>query len=60
MILVILGLLDPGKSTLLQAILSGLEKTDEGMFLHSRGYQDLSQLTEAQLTARREKIAFIL
>ena len=46
-----------GKSTLLN-VLSGLEKVDEGHILIQG--QDLSQLTDAQLTAfRREKIAFI-
>ena len=39
-------------------MLSGLEKVDEGHILIQG--QDLSQLTDAQLTAfRREKIAFI-
>ena len=46
-----------GKSTLLN-VLSGLEKVDERHILIQG--QDLSQLTDAQLTAfRREKIAFI-
>ena len=56
----ITGLIGPsgsGKSTLLN-VLSGLEKVDEGHILIQG--QDLSQLTDAQLTAfRREKIAFI-
>ena len=53
-------ILDPsgsGKSTLLN-VLSGLDKVDEGHILIQG--QDLSQLTDAQLTAfRREKISFI-
>ena len=54
---VILGPSGSGKSTLLN-VLSGLEKVDEGNILIQG--QDLSQLTDAQLTAfRREKIAFI-
>ena len=54
---VILGPSGSGKSTLLN-VLSGLEKADEGHILIQG--QDLSQLTDAQLTAfRREKIAFI-
>ena len=54
---VILGPSGSGKSTLLN-VLSGLEKVDEGHILIQG--QDLSQLTDAQLTAfRREKIAFI-
>ena len=55
--MVILGPSGSGKSTLLN-VLSGLEKVDEGHILIQG--QDLSQLTDAQLTAfRREKIAFI-
>ena len=54
---VILGPSGSGKSTLLN-VLSGLEKVDEGHILIQG--QDLSQLTDAQLTAfRRENIAFI-
>ena len=54
---VILGPSGSGKSTLLN-VLSGLEKVDEGHILIQG--QDLSHLTDAQLTAfRREKIAFI-
>ena len=54
---VILGPSGSGKSTLLN-VLSGLEKVDEGHILIQG--QDLSQLTDAQLTDfRREKIAFI-
>ena len=54
---VILGPSGSGKSTLLN-VLSGLEKVDEGHILIQG--QDLSQLTDAQLTAfRRKKIAFI-
>ena len=54
--MVILGPSGSGKSTLLN-VLSGLEKVDEGHILIQG--QDLSQLTDAQLTAfRREKIAF--
>ena len=54
---VVLGPSGSGKSTLLN-VLSGLEKVDEGHILIQG--QDLSQLTDAQLTAfRREKIAFI-
>lgn len=53
-------ILDPsgsGKSILLN-VLSGLDKVDEGHILIQG--QDLSQLTDAQLTAfRREKISFI-
>ena len=53
-------ILDPSgsrKSTLLN-VLSGLDKVDEGHILIQG--QDLSQLTDAQLTAfRREKISFI-
>ena len=53
----ILGLNGSGKSTLLN-VLSGLDKVDEGHILIQG--QDLSQLTDAQLTAfRREKISFI-
>ncbi len=53
----LLGRNGAGKSTLLN-VLSGLEKVDEGHILIQG--QDLSQLTDAQLTAfRREKIAFI-
>ena len=55
--LVILGASGSGKSTLLN-VLSGLEKPDSGHVYF--GEEDLSQLTEAQLTAfRRAKIAFI-
>ena len=55
--LVILGATGSGKSTLLN-VLSGLEKPDSGHVYY--GEEDLSQLTEAQLTAfRRAKIAFI-
>ena len=55
--LVILGASGSGKSTLLN-VLSGLEKPDSGHVYY--GEEDLSQLTEAQLTAfRRAKIAFI-
>lgn len=55
--LVILGASGSGKSTLLN-VLSGLEKPDSGHVYY--GEEDLSQLTEAQLTAfRREQIAFI-
>ena len=54
---VILGASGSGKSTLLN-VLSGLEKPDSGHVYY--GEEDLSQLTEAQLTAfRRAKIAFI-
>ena len=54
---VILGPSGSGKSTLLN-VLSGLEKVDEGHILIQG--QDLSQLTDAKLTAfRRENIAFI-
>ena len=54
---VLVGPSGSGKSTLLN-VLSGLEKVDEGHILIQG--QDLSQLTDAQLTAfRREKIAFI-
>ena len=54
---VILGPSGSGKSTLLN-VLSGLEKEDHGHILNLG--KDLSQLTDAQLTAfRREKIAFI-
>lgn len=54
---VILGPSGSGKSTLLN-VLSGLEKVDEGHILIQG--QDLSLLTNAQLTAfRRKKIAFI-
>ena len=54
---VILGPSGSGKSTFLN-VLSGLEKVDEGHILIQG--QDLSQLTDAQLTTfRREKIAFI-
>ena len=52
-----MGASGSGKSTLLN-VLSGLEKPDSGHVYY--GEEDLSQLTEAQLTAfRREKIAFI-
>ena len=55
--LVILGAYGSGKSTLLN-VLSGLEKTDSGHVYYDE--EDLSQLTEAQLTAfRRAQIAFI-
>ena len=55
--LVILVASGSGKSTLLN-VLSGLEKPDSGHVYY--GEEDLSQLTEAQLTAfRRAKIAFI-
>lgn len=55
--LVILGASGSGKSTLLN-VLSGLEKPDSGHVYY--GEEELSQLTEAQLTAfRREHIAFI-
>ena len=55
--LVILGASGSGKSTLLN-VLSGLEKPDSGHVYY--GKEDLSQLTEAQLTAfRRAQIAFI-
>lgn len=55
--LVILGASGSGKSTLLN-VLSGLEKPDSGHVYYDE--EDLSQLTEAQLTAfRRAKIAFI-
>lgn len=55
--LVILGTSGSGKSTLLN-VLSGLEKPDSGHVYYDE--EDLSQLTEAQLTAfRRAKIAFI-
>ena len=55
--LVILGASGSGKSTLLN-VLSGLEKPDSGHVYYNE--EDLSQLTEAQLTAfRRAKIAFI-
>lgn len=55
--LVILGASGSGKSTLLN-VLSGLEKPDSGHVYY--GEEDLSQLTEAQLTAfRRAKNAFI-
>ncbi|RSJ75103.1 ABC transporter ATP-binding protein [Streptococcus cristatus] len=55
--LVILGASGSGKSTLLN-VLSGLEKPDSGHVYY--GDEDLSQLTEAQLTAfRRAQIAFI-
>jgi len=54
---VILGASGSGKSTLLN-VLSGLEKPDSGHVYY--GGEDLSQLTEAQLTAfRRAQIAFI-
>ena len=55
--LVILGASGSGKSTLLN-VLSGLEKPDSGHVYY--GEEDLSQLTEGQLTAfRRAHIAFI-
>lgn len=55
--LVILGASGSGKSTLLN-VLSGLEKPDSGHVYY--GEEDLSKLTEAQLTAfRRAHIAFI-
>ena len=55
--LVILGASGSGKSTLLN-VLSGLEKPDSGHVYY--GEENLSQLTEAQLTAfRRAQIAFI-
>ena len=55
--LVILGASGPGKSTLLN-VLSVLEKPDSGHVYF--GEEDLSQLTEGQLTAfRRAQIAFI-
>lgn len=55
--LVILGASGSGKSTLLN-VLSGLEKPDSGHVYY--GEEDLSQLTEGQLTAfRRANIAFI-
>lgn len=55
--LVILGASGSGKSTLLN-VLSGLEKPDSGHVYYDE--EDLSQLTEAQLTAfRRAHIAFI-
>ena len=55
--LVILGASGSGKSTLLN-VLSGLEKPDSGHVYY--GEEDLSQQTEAQLTAfRRAQIAFI-
>lgn len=55
--LVILGASGSGKSTLLN-VLSGLEKPDCGHVYYDE--EDLSQLTEAQLTAfRRAQIAFI-
>ncbi|WP_062123425.1 ABC transporter ATP-binding protein [Streptococcus cristatus] len=55
--LVILGASGSGKSTLLN-VLSGLEKPDSGHVYYDE--EDLSQLTEGQLTAfRRAKIAFI-
>lgn len=55
--LVILGASGSGKSTLLN-VLSGLEKPDSGHVYYDE--EELSQLTEAQLTAfRRAKIAFI-
>ena len=55
--LVILGASGSGKSTLLN-VLSGLEKPDSGHVYY--GEEDLSQLTEGQLTAfRRAQIAFI-
>ena len=55
--LVILGASGSGKSTLLN-VLSGLEKQDSGHVYYDE--EDLSQLTEAQLTAfRRAQIAFI-
>ena len=55
--LVILGASGSGKSTLLN-VLSGLEKPDSGHVYF--GEEDLSQLTEGQLTAfRRAQTAFI-
>ncbi|WP_148888647.1 ABC transporter ATP-binding protein [Streptococcus cristatus] len=55
--LVILGASGSGKSTLLN-VLSVLEKPDSGHVYYDE--EDLSQLTEAQLTAfRRAQIAFI-
>lgn len=55
--LVILGASGSGKSTLLN-VLSGLEKPDSGHVYYDE--EDLSQLTEAQLTAfHRAQIAFI-
>lgn len=55
--LVILGASGSEKSTLLN-VLSGLEKPDSGHVYYDE--EDLSQLTEAQLTAfRRAQIAFI-
>lgn len=55
--LVILGASGSGKSTLLN-VLSGLEKPDSGHVYY--GEEDLSQLTEAQLTVfRRAQIVFI-
>ena len=55
--LVILGASGSGKSTLLN-VLSGLEKPDSGHVYY--GEEDLSQLTEGQLTVfRRAQIAFI-
>ena len=55
--LVILGASGSGKSTLLN-VLSGLEKPDSGHVYY--GEEDLSQLTEGQLTAfRRAQTAFI-
>ena len=55
--LVILGASGSGKSTLLN-VLSVLEKPDSGHVYY--GEEDLSQLTEAQLTVfRRAQIAFI-
>ena len=55
--LVILGASGSGKSTLLN-VLSGLEKPDSGHVYYDE--EDLSKLTEAQLTAfRRAQIAFI-
>ena len=55
--LVILGASGSGKSTLLN-VLSGLEQPDSGHVYYDE--EDLSQLTEAQLTAfRRAQIAFI-
>lgn len=55
--LVILGASGSGKSTLLN-VLSGLEKPDSGHVYYDE--EDLSQLTEAQLTVfRRAQIAFI-
>jgi ABC transporter, ATP-binding protein len=54
---VILGASGSGKSTLLN-VLSGLEKPDSGHVYY--GEEDLSQLTEGQLTVfRRAQIAFI-